>query len=220
MYYAGTHVKQDFKEAYDLFLPAAQGGNADAQKRLGDMYYYARHVATDLNQAYVWYEKAANQGVSDAMNLAGHFCYSGLAAASDYATAFDMFQRSSSLGNAYGTSNYGPTSLSLFLSFSTLNCLSLALMYENGFGVAQDVEKAIELYQKAASLGHPGAHNSIGDIYYFGKGNVEKDMKKAFTSYKTAADHDNKKGLYNLGTHNSRSTALPMVSYVAFSDHV
>jgi hypothetical protein len=38
---------------------------------------------------------------------------------------------------------------------------NLAYRYENGFGVAKDEAKALELYQKAADQGHSEAQNSL-----------------------------------------------------------
>lgn len=61
----------------------------------------------------------------------------------------------------------------------------LATLYETGNGVAQDMTKAIELYQKASDMGYGIAQSNLGDIYYEGRG-VDKDLAKAVMLYKTA----------------------------------
>ncbi|KAL7523195.1 hypothetical protein ACHAXR_000068, partial [Thalassiosira sp. AJA248-18] len=46
------------------------------------------------------------------------------------------------------------------------------------FGVPQDFQKALELWNQAAKLGCAKSHHNIGGVYFAGEG-VEKDMKKA-----------------------------------------
>jgi TPR repeat protein len=63
----------------------------------------------------------------------------------------------------------------------------LALNYENGFGVAKDLARAIELYKAAAAAGITYAQKKLGDCYQTGAG-VPLDMTMAVKAYRQAAD--------------------------------
>ncbi|MGP5546880.1 tetratricopeptide repeat protein [Psychrobacter alimentarius] len=47
--------------------------------------------------------------------------------------------------------------------------LNIGGLYENGYGVPQDYDKAFEWYQKAADQGNPQASNRIGKLVMNGK---------------------------------------------------
>jgi TPR repeat protein/serine/threonine protein kinase len=76
--------------------------------------------------------------------------------------------------------------------------VNLGVCYYNGSGVDKDMAKAVELYQKAADLGHANAMRKLGYCYYNGSG-VEKDVEKAVELYQKAADLGNADAMYNLG---------------------
>ena len=65
-------------------------------------------------------------------------------------------------------------------------------------GLSQDRAKALELWHRAAELGHAGAYHKIGDAYWYGRG-VERDEKKATHYHELAALGENAKSRYNLG---------------------
>jgi TPR repeat protein len=62
---------------------------------------------------------------------------------------------------------------------------SIGRLYENGYGVEQNYEKALEYYQKAADHNLCAAFNQIGWYYNNGYG-VEKDYEKAMEYYEKA----------------------------------
>ena len=77
MYFAGFGVKQNFKEAYRLWIKAGSANQAKAQSALGDLYFqneqYVFHHCTktpscqltpDLEAAFFWY-KLAEQSASN-----------------------------------------------------------------------------------------------------------------------------------------------------------
>lgn len=58
-------------EAFAIWKPLAEEGDATAQFWLGQMYDLGRGVAADLSQAALWYRRAAEQGLAMAQhNLA------------------------------------------------------------------------------------------------------------------------------------------------------
>ncbi|GBC10321.1 hypothetical protein RclHR1_09520006 [Rhizophagus clarus] len=63
----------------------------------------------------------------------------------------------------------------------------LGCCYKFGIGMNIYLQKAFELYQKAANLGNIKAQFNLGKIYENGKG-VEKDMDQAIFWYKKSAD--------------------------------
>ena len=47
---------------------------------------------------------------------------------------------------------------------------NLGIMYDDGHGVKQSYEKAVEWYGKAAKQGYAGAQCNLGFMYYNGHG--------------------------------------------------
>ena len=64
----------------------------------------------------------------------------------------------------------------------------LATLYETGNGVAQNMEKAIKLYQQASDMGYGKAQSYLADIYYEGRG-TEKDLLAAVKLYQKAQEN-------------------------------
>ena len=63
-------------------------------------------------------------------------------------------------------------------------------MYEDGHGVKQDYEKAMEWYLKAAEQGDAWSQKNIGNMYYNGTG-VNRDLQEAKKWFQKAADNGN-----------------------------
>lgn len=71
-------------------------------------------------------------------------------------------------------------------------------MYENGYGVLRDYDKAIELYQRAIKQDVTDAMFALASMYHFGEG-VKKDHSKAAELYKQAAKNGLAAAQFNLG---------------------
>ncbi|KAL7531808.1 hypothetical protein ACHAXR_004247, partial [Thalassiosira sp. AJA248-18] len=67
-----------------------------------------------------------------------------------------------------------------------------------GYGVLQDSNKALELWQRAANLGCATSQYNVGSLYFNGEG-VEKDVKKAKYHYGRAAMGGVESARYSLG---------------------
>lgn len=71
-------------------------------------------------------------------------------------------------------------------------------MYEHGRGVAKNLSKAAELYQKAVEQGDNRAENNLGYMYEIGEG-MPKDFVKAMDLYRKSAAAGNVAAIYNVG---------------------
>jgi len=74
----------------------------------------------------------------------------------------------------------------------------MGIYYRDGIcGLAQDHTKALELFHRAAELGHADAYSKIG--YAHDGGGVEVDEKKAIYYYELAAIRGSTSARFNLG---------------------
>jgi len=77
--------------------------------------------------------------------------------------------------------------------------------YEQGSdGYPQNYDKALELYCRAAELGHIDAYCNIGSAYIYGRG-VEIDIKKASHYWELAAMRGEVVARHNLGIDEARA---------------
>ena len=72
-----------------IFLKAAKGGDADAQKRLGIFYFVGKGVNKDSEEVLKWFLKSALQGNLDPQNFLGYQYYNGIES-----LKIDLMQRS------------------------------------------------------------------------------------------------------------------------------
>ena len=75
---------------------------------------------------------------------------------------------------------------------------NLGYLYDNGQGVRQDFDKAVEWYQKAAEQGLMEAQYNLALKYENGRG-VRQDFTKAFKLYQKAAEQGDSSSQLNLG---------------------
>ncbi len=75
---------------------------------------------------------------------------------------------------------------------------NLGVMYQNGYGVAQNDTEAVKWYRKAAEQGNALGQNNLGVMYQNGHGVAQNDTE-AVKWYRKAAEQGNALGQYNLG---------------------
>lgn len=78
-------------------------------------------------------------------------------------------------------------------------CLAAERGDANGLGVAKNPARAIELYRKAAKSGNAAAQNSLGLLYYQGRG-APQDYVEAAGWFRKAAELGNPLAQYNLAS--------------------
>lgn len=146
----------------------AQGGDANAQYKLGRSYMTGSGVAQDYEQALEWSTKAAKQGSADAEFLMGYMHEHGLGVKKDYGKAFLYYSSAAKDGHSTAQNNLGS-------------------MYERGEGLRKNLVEAAAWYQKAADQRDPVAQCNLASIYLLGKGTTKND-EQAAVWFKAAAE--------------------------------
>lgn len=79
--------------------PAAERGNAAAQRRMGYIYRFGNGTATDLVPAAHWYGLAADQGDAKARSQLADMLFSGTGIAKDQERVAHLSQRAAAQGD-------------------------------------------------------------------------------------------------------------------------
>ena len=172
--YGGDTVKQNFDEAFRLFLLEAESGNALAMHDLGRMCADGLGGEIDPAATHVWYEKALSAFL--AVEAEKHKPYlqyrigkmyaTGLGTPQNYEQAASWFQQA--VDKNYKYAQY-----------------SLAGLYYRGQGVMQNYETAFELYRRSANQGNPYADYELAKMFRDGIG-TQKNTNKAGEHFKCA----------------------------------
>jgi TPR repeat protein len=153
--------------AADLRL-AAEGGNVDAQVRLGRQLYDKEAPGCVTSEAPLWFRRAAEKNNAYAALMLG-LCYRrGIGVPASDRDAFIWFSRAAEAG-------YRDAAVAV------ANC------YKSGRGVAVDWTRAAEWYRSAAARNHYPAADCLGAMYRAGKG-VPKDPRLSAHWTKLAAE--------------------------------
>jgi TPR repeat protein len=132
---------------------------------IGKCYEFGNGVdAVDLQQALLHYKSAADQGYRKAQFRVGQIYEVGNE--SEKGLAFSYFEKAAHNNNNNGEAYF-----------------KLGLCYDNGTIVKMDLNKAIELYEKAGDYNYPQGYYNIGIIYLYGEEGIEKDVDKAINYF-------------------------------------
>lgn len=171
---AVASAQQTLEEATDSIknvLALAKKGDAVAQNEVGGWYYRGRHVKQNYGEALQWWAKSADQGNVQAIGNMG-LCYqTGHGIAADSLKATRLYQRSIKGGNkALFSQNE-----ELARKGNVFSNMLIASCYQNGLGVARDVNKAIPYLTAAAEKNSIPAQRDLGMILL----NAKKAMEAA-----------------------------------------
>jgi TPR repeat protein len=97
----------DFKKAYDIWLPLAEAGNAEAQFRVGRLYHLGEGVQKNIQNAIHWYESAADADHSMASYNLGVTYDFGEDISKDDAKAFIFYTKAANLCHTSAQRNLG-----------------------------------------------------------------------------------------------------------------
>lgn len=143
-------AQQTVEEATDSIkniLSLAKKGDAVAQNEVGGWYYRGRHVKQDYAEALQWWSKSAKQGNVQAIGNMG-LCYqTGHGIAADSLRATQLYQKSIKGGNTalFNQNIEQAKKGNVFSNMLVASC------YQNGYGVAKDVNKAVPYLTTAAN---------------------------------------------------------------------
>ena len=187
--YAQTHLaymysnKGNHQESFRWHCAAAEQGDIYSIKWVGYYYLFGRGgVKKNYSEAVKCFQKLIELGqeLGDANHYMG-ICYEhGYGVEKDPEKAFIHYSDA--------VFKYG----SLDTKFELAKC------YEDGFGVTQNINYAIKLYEKRLITNHAPSNYALGQIYYAGKG-VEKDIAKAVSYFQRAALAEHPDACYILG---------------------
>lgn len=178
-YRFGTGIAEDKRQAFNLYLKAAELGNLDAMETIGYMFYVGEGTDENEEKAFYWTKRAVDEGNNNAIeNLAYHYRH-GIGTAQDFSKAVELYTQAAELGKNNARVDLGE-------------------MFFSGEGVTKNLDKAIDYFSKAAGEGNSEAMNYLGVMYDRGEG-FRKDSKKAVEFYRKAAETGNASGMSNLG---------------------
>lgn len=214
-YYHGEGVTQDYAQAFSLYLPLAEQGNAEAQKMLGLMYEKGHGVTQDDGQSAYWYYMSAQQGNADAQYEIGLNYEYGVGVDQDYEKAAYWHLRAAEQGivNAQvklGILYYKGQGLEQNFEQSAVwsrkaaeqgdstGQYNLAFLLENGLGVEKDYAQAVEWYKKASDQGDENAEFNLAVIYSTKETGI-KDHAHALATFTKLANTNDVEAQYQLG---------------------
>jgi len=88
-YAEGKKVPQDYKQAADWYMKAAEKGDIAAEMHLAALYRDgSKNFPRDMVQAAEWYRKAADQGDATAQGTLGTLYFMGQGVAQNYLEAY------------------------------------------------------------------------------------------------------------------------------------
>ena len=192
-----AYNRADYATAMRLWLPLAEGGNADAQAMLGIIYEEGQGVSQDYTAALTWYRRAADQGHPDAQFYLAYMHDLGKGVPIDPAAAANWLSKAADQGHADAQFNLGA-------------------MYEDGIGVSQDYQAAVTWYRKAAEQGHAKAQNNLGTMLVKAQG-VPQDYDSATDWFRKAAAQGDVEGQFNLGLMYENGTGVPQDQHAAMT---
>jgi TPR repeat protein len=182
----------------------AEGGDANAQAKLGGRYLQGLGVEKSGVEAEKWFRKAAEQGSATAQYSLALMYDEGQVVQADKPEALKWYLKSAQQGFAKAQYNLGynyahgdgvernyAEALSWYRKaadqgFASAQ-LSLGTLYMNGVGVPKDDAEAVAWFEKAAAQGVAHGQFAMGDAYARGRG-IQRDEKAAVEWYRKAAD--------------------------------
>ncbi|MBA84221.1 SEL1-like repeat protein [Thalassobius sp. S69A] len=197
--------------ALPLCAQAQAANDAESMYQKGLQYQTGEGVLQNYAQAAEWYAKAADQGHPAAQNRLAQHLFEGLGTAQDTQAALTWFARAAESGDAGYQFDYATALQTMGMETQAAQVYllaadqghleaqtSLGVLYQNGQGVPQDLERARALYEGPADAGLARAQNNLGLLYVRGDG-VEQDYEHAAQLFQLAAEQGLHTAMTNLG---------------------
>ncbi len=176
---SGPSQKIDFRKILDEYRKAAEAGDAEAMRTVGEIYAMGKGVVQDYGEAIEWYQKAVNVGNTSAMIAMGKLYAEGKGVEQNFGEAMKWYEKAADAGNIDAAAMLG-------------EC------YEKGNGVPQDYAEALRRYQSAAEMGSVVAMRGMSRLCAEGNGTAQ-DEKAALQWLQRAANKGDSWAMNNLG---------------------
>ena len=180
-----AYEAEQYKEAFEIFMPLAEAGNVDAQGAIAGMYFEGRGVEQNFDRAREWEQLAAEQGHPIAQNNLGlmYRSMNNREEAIKWLTAAakqNLPYAQSALGDVLSedlkqsedtqrTSKNYAEALKWYKAAAAQNyhmaCHRLGEIYEEGKIVPKDEAEAVKWYLKAAELDYRPSQEILGNAY-------------------------------------------------------
>jgi TPR repeat protein len=147
-----AYAEGHFDVARDLWLKAAEQGNARAMLALGTLYRTGQGVQKDLKQAAVYYRRGADAGDAEAAHNLASMYIDGDGVPKDMNAAKTWYTKAAERG--------------FLLSQRQLGAMA---------AVDKDYSTAVKWWSLAAGRGDPESQYQLGMLYLFGRGTAQDD---------------------------------------------
>lgn len=165
-----AYERGQYRDAFLLWKPLAEQGDANAQFNLGLLYARGQGVKQDDGLALQWYHKAADQGLPEAQYNLGEMYFNGRGAFISRREAKLWWMRSAA-------KDYPPAQF------------NLGIVYLYGYGSAQDTRKGMRLVTSAAKAGYRPAQTALARIYAEGLFGIPASSEQSsYWQSQTSAD--------------------------------
>ncbi len=94
-----AYQQGNYKQAYALWKPQAEQGNASVQSFLAMLYYLGQGVEKDYQKAFYWYQQASLRGDARAQRSLGNFYHFGYGIEIDNLLAYGWYDQAYQNGN-------------------------------------------------------------------------------------------------------------------------
>lgn len=182
-YYERAATAEDLAQVFSYYELAAMSGVADAMNNLADMYLNGEGVNVNEREAYRWFTAAAELGVAEAKFTLGIMHEQGISTEMNEHEAFLFYEQSAQAGYEEAQYRMGMIYFEGLLQtqqnedeafkwfmqaaqYYQLDAVfNVAYCYEHGYGVEQDIAKALLYYKQASLLGDGEARWRLADLY-------------------------------------------------------
>ena len=168
------------RAAYRTYRQLAKKGCPDGWFGLGRARQYGYGIKPNPEKAEKYYRRAAKLGHAEAQESLG--CLYEFAEKPDYRRARKWYTRA----------------LEQHSSDTPDAAYRLGWLYERGLGCKKDIQKACQLYRKAAKAGCAEAQRALGYLYDEGLG-LPRNYTKAYKWYARAALQADEAACNNIG---------------------
>ena len=171
----GYYYRSQAEEKLNLFRNLPSGSpTMRAPYNIGERNPITDSAIEDRKQAFYWFQRAAERGIADAVYALSECHARGEGTPIFLEKARELLERAADMGQFEAQYDLGMKLLGEKKFKSAVSWLSkaaaqndsfaqyqLALCYEEGTGVEQNTETAIEWYEKAAALGDVRAFDAL-----------------------------------------------------------